>query len=71
MSHTHKEVINPLNQYTMKKDRYMLIHMDRKVRRFKNQEEAECYALCHCRGNYEFYIIVDTQEDEVVYRWSY
>lgn len=49
----------------------MLIHMDRKIRRFDNQEQAESYALCHCRGSYEFYIIVNTEEDEVVYRWSY
>lgn len=49
----------------------MLIHMNRKIRRFDNQEKAESYALCHCRGNYEFYIIVDTEENEVVYKWSY
>lgn len=55
----------------MKNYRYMLIHMNRVLRRFKKQEEAECYALCHCRGNYEFYIIVDTRENEVVYKWSY
>lgn len=71
MSHTRKEVINPLNQYTMEKNRYMLIHMDRKIRRFESIEAAKGYALCHCRGNYEFYIIVDTLENEVVYRWSY
>lgn len=55
----------------MEKKRYMLIYMDAIIHRFENQEEAECYALCHYRGKYEFYVIVDTREDEVVYKWSY
>lgn len=55
----------------MKKDRFMLIHMDKNVHRFKWLSEAMRYAIINCRGNYEFYIIVDTQNDEVVYKWSY
>lgn len=71
MSQTTNEVINPLNQYTMEKDRYMLIHLDRDIYRFKSQMLAESYGERRCRGPYEYYVIVDTEKDEVVYRWNY
>lgn len=70
MSHTTNEVINPLNQYTMNKDRYMLIHLDTYVYRFKSMPEAQSYANANCCGIYEFYIIVDTWEDKVVEVWN-
>lgn len=55
----------------MKKDRYMLIHMDEEIRRFADVEQAKSFAQCHCRGSYEFYVIVDTEDDRVVNKWSY
>lgn len=55
----------------MEKGKYMLIHMDRHVYRFKYLWEAQRYASIHCRGSYEFYVIVDTKEDKVVCKWSY
>lgn len=60
-----------LNQCTMEKGRFLLIHMDKYVYRFKWLTEAQRYAVSHCRGSYEFYIIVDTEKDEVVNSWSY
>lgn len=71
MSQTTNEVINHLNQYTMEKDRFMLIHNDEFVYRFKWLELAKLYAIGHCRGSYEFYIIIDTERDRVVYKWHY
>lgn len=71
MSQTTNKVINPLNQYTMKTRRYILIYMDRYVYRFAWLELARRYAKKHCRGSYEFYVIVDTEKDEVVDKWSY
>lgn len=71
MSHTTNEVINPLNQYTMEKGRYMLIHMDEYVYRFTWQMQAYLYAVENCRGKHEYYIIVDTEKNEVVDRWNY
>lgn len=55
----------------MEKERYMLIHMDKHVHRFKWLTEAQHYAKINCRGDYEFYIIVDTEKDEVVGKWNY
>jgi hypothetical protein len=55
----------------MEKERYMLIHMERDVFRFDTLRKAQLYALRHCRNSYQFYIIVDTKIDEVVYKWSY
>lgn len=49
----------------------MLIHVDKYVYRFNEYEQAESYGVKYCRGSYEFYIIVDTEIDVVVYRWSY
>ena len=49
----------------------MLIHKGKFVYRFKYLSEAVRYAICHCRGSYEFYVIVDTERDEVVNSWSY
>lgn len=65
------EVINPLNQYTMIGKRYMLIHMDEYVYRFNYLEAARYCAERYCRGKYEFYVIVDVEENEVVEKWSY
>lgn len=59
------------NQITMEKGKYMLIHMDKNVHRFKWLSEAQRYAICHCRGSYEYYVIVDTEKDKVVDKWSY
>lgn len=64
-------VINTLKRYTMEKDRFLLIHMDKNVRRFKSIASAINYTKKYCRGNYEFYVIVDTEEDKVVCKWSY
>lgn len=71
MSQNTNEVINPINKHTMEKERYMLIHMDKHVHRFKWLTEAQHYAKINCRGDYEFYIIVDTEKDEVVGKWNY
>jgi hypothetical protein len=71
MSHTPSEVFNPLNQYTMKKDRYMVIHMDKYVYRFNWLATASYYAKAFLRGSHEFYIIVDLETNEVVESWNY
>lgn len=71
MSQTTNEVINPLNQYTMEKERYILIYMDRFVHRFKWLIQAKRYAESCCRGIGGHYIIVDTQRDDVVDEWYY
>lgn len=71
MSHTPNEVINPLNQYIMEKERYMLIHMDKNIYRFKWLSQAKYEARKRFRLDYEYYIIVDTWEDKVIYKWSY
>ena len=55
----------------MVKARYILIHKDKYVYRFNQIDDAKDYGMKHCRGSYEFYIIVDTEEDQVVYSWSY
>ena len=55
----------------MEKGKFMLIHMDKYVYRFKYLSEAQRYAICKCRGNYEFYVIVNLEKDEVVVAWSY
>lgn len=55
----------------MKKGRYMLIHVKKNVYRFSKFSEALVYAKEHCRGSYEFYVIVDTEKDIVVEEWSY
>lgn len=49
----------------------MLIHMDKYVYRFNWLEAARYYAQVHCRGSYEFYIIIDVETDEVVEKWCY
>lgn len=55
----------------MEKGRYMLIHLDKHVYRFKSKLSARAYAMHNCRGCYEFYVIVDIEEDKVVEHWSY
>ena len=55
----------------MEKERYMLIHVDKYVYRFKWLTQAQRYALIHCRDSFGYYIIVDTVEDKVVYKWMY
>ena len=49
----------------------MLIHMDEYVYRFTWQMQAYLYAVENCRGKHEYYIIVDTEKNEVVDRWNY
>lgn len=71
MSQTTNEVINPQNQYTMEKERYMLILNDKYIYRFKEFKQAEHYAAINCHGSYEYYIIIDTELDIVLYSWSY
>lgn len=50
----------------MEKGKYMLIYKDETVYRFKNLKKAQRYARCLCHHNYEFYIIIDTEKDEVL-----
>lgn len=49
----------------------MLIYRDRYVYRFESLSQAKDYAINNCRGSFEFYVIVDTEEDTVVESWSY
>lgn len=49
----------------------MLIHICKGVFRFDSLIWAKLYAIMHCRGRYEFYVIVDTVENKVVDEWSY
>lgn len=55
----------------MEKGRYILIHNNNTIYRFKYLTEAQRYATIHLRGSRESYIIVDTQKDEVVDKWTY
>lgn len=55
----------------MKTKRYMLIHMETNVKRFKWLFQAKAYARKNCQGSYEFYVIVDVEKNKVVWRWSY
>lgn len=55
----------------MKKGRYILIHKNKYVYRFKWLTTARRYAIKNCRGSYEFYVIIDLQKDEVVDSWNY
>ena len=55
----------------MEKGRYMLIHMNQDVYRFNLATRAELFAVMRCRGKREFYIIVDTEKNEVIRKWSY
>lgn len=55
----------------MEKNRFMLIHKDTCVYLFDSLEQAKDYAAIHCRGHYEFYVIVDKVKNEVAYKWSY
>lgn len=55
----------------MEKGEYLLIHKDKYVYRFKRRIDAQRYAICNCRGSYEFYVIVDLEKNEVISRWSY
>lgn len=49
----------------------MLIHNDKHIYRFRYLKRAKLYAVDNCRGNYEFYIVIDTEKDEVVCKWCY
>lgn len=51
----------------MEKGRYMLIRMSERVKWFKSITQVKLYVINNNLGNYEFYIIVDTEKDEVVY----
>ena len=55
----------------MEKEKFMLIHMDKNVHRFDSLRRAILYAMEHCRGSHEYYIIVDTVENKVIDKWSY
>lgn len=55
----------------MEERKFLLIHMDAHVYRFKFLSEAQRYAICNCRNTYGFYVIVDLEKDEVVVKWSY
>lgn len=55
----------------MEQGRYMLIHMDKYVYRFKCRTQAYDYAGKHCSGAYEYYVIVDTEKNEVISKWYY
>lgn len=55
----------------MKKGRYILVHLDKKIYRFNWLKQAKCYAISNCHGTGDFYIIVDTKKDEVVCKWYY
>lgn len=55
----------------MEKNRFMLIYKDTYVYLFDSYKQARDYAGIHCRGKYEFYIIVDKVKNEVIYKWSY
>ena len=55
----------------MEKGRYMLIHMDRNVYRFKWYHQALRYAKARCHGIDEYCIIVDTIENKVVVKLSF
>ena len=55
----------------MKKGRFLLMHVDRYVYRFESLMEAQLYAYYNCRGSYEFYVIVDLEEDRIVSSWYY
>ena len=64
-------VINKLKQYTMKEGRYLLIHKDKKVKRFAYISNALRYARMYCSDLFEFCVIVDTKKDEVICEWNY
>lgn len=55
----------------MEKGRYMLIFQSEYIYRFKTHYEAQRYANANCSGIYKFYIIVDTEKNEIVEKWSY
>lgn len=55
----------------MEKGRFMLIHKDEFVYRFKYLSAAQRYAICHCRDVYSFYVIVDLEKNEIVTTWFY
>lgn len=53
----------------MEKERFMLIHNDKKIHRFKTLADAKVFGVCCCRGSYHYYTIIDTEKDEVIYKW--
>lgn len=55
----------------MEKGKYLLIHKDKYVYRFECLSEAQSYAINHCQGDFEYYIIVDLEKNEVVGSWYY
>lgn len=55
----------------MKKTRFMLIHLSKNVYRFKSLKQAQDYAGKNCSGNFEWYEIIDTTTNVVVYTWSF
>lgn len=55
----------------MNRKRYLLVHMDSGVYRFRCLWCAKVYAKKHCRGKCEFYVIIDTWKNEVVDKWSH
>lgn len=55
----------------MERGRFILIHNNKDIYRFNWLTQAQRFAIAHCRRAYEFYAIIDTQEDKVVSRWCY
>lgn len=53
------------------KGRFLLIHNDEYVCRFKTMLEAKTYAQKNCRGSHDFYIVVDLEIDAIVKTWVY
>lgn len=49
----------------------MLVYKSKEIVRFAWLTQAMRYGIQHCRGINEWYEIIDTQEDIVVYKWSY
>lgn len=53
----------------MEKDKFVLIHNDERIYRFKSLEEAKTFGACCCRGSYNYYAIIDMERNVVVYKW--
>lgn len=44
----------------------MLIFVDTYVYRFESESEAITFGERSCRSNFDYYIVIDTEKDEVV-----
>lgn len=54
----------------MERGRYMLIYNDWYVSRFKSHTLARNYAKSWCNSKGDHYVIVDTQQDCVIFEWK-